>query len=634
MSKHLTAPHQSTTSQSPANSVSVSSEAFIQDLVFSPVGFVLLLCVAAWIWASKGSKTPDKGVLARGRLADESHEEIAMKKAIAVIGDQKPNKVASWLCTPNGLRVKNFLGNKALEIPKDPSCIWTIDGEGGTFVMGGPGSGKSFTYIWPQLRSYFTQGCASKNGIPVAFFDIKYSTHSADEPCPTAQLAAYAIARGYVFHLFAPGLSESGCLNLLDFIRHPEDVEGAKQLILTLCRSLVPGWNDMIPFFRDGAVSFLTGLCLVAKRTAKPDLLTARTILRAYGITGIVNHPDLPETVKMVFDQIIDILGNADAYSGIQSTVSQFFGTLLMPTIAPAICGKSTIPIDLDGNVFVSYGVDGQRKDVVVPIISTVIELQAKQNLLRPRKTPYICSLDEAGQLPIEDLGNWPNVYRSAGLILQVATQSMEALQEKNTEAWAKRLVKGCNTRAIFKLNDYDDAEKFSQACGKEDTTYHTTGSSSGKNSASTSDSEQRQTVMLLEANEITQFTEGKFLLFNKAYSDEQGVSIPLVKKVKIPTWDLQAIKESVNRWPTVYCGLQRLKPLDSSDFEERTNAVAEFFGPQAASEPVPVQSPSGSQITETELLQSALEIMNIEESLGIKPGLFQPNQPPSVPIF
>jgi TraM recognition site of TraD and TraG len=617
MSKHISESHPSATSLSPANSI--SAETLVQEILFSPIGFVLLLCAAAWVWASKGVKTPKKGVLARGRLADRSHEKTAMKSAIAIIQKQKPNEVASWLCTPDGLRVQNFLGKKSLEIPEDPNCVWTIDAEGGTFVLGGPGSGKSYTYIWQQLRSYLTQGCASKNGIPIAFFDYKYSTHSTDEPCPTSQLAGYAIARGYIFHLFAPGLPESGCLNLLDFIQHPEDVEGARQLILILCRSLVPGWNEMIPFFRDGAVSFLTGLCLIAKRTSKPDLLTARTILKVYGILGIVNHPDLPEVVKMVFDQIADIQDNADAYSGIKATVSQLLSTLLMPVIAPSICGESTIPINLDSNIFLSYGVDGQRKDVVLPIISTVIELQAKQNLLRPRTCPYVCSLDEVGQLKIDDLGNWPNVYRSAGLILQLATQSMEALQEKNNEAWAKRLVKGCNTRVVFKLNDHDDAEKFSQACGKEDTTYHTTGSSSGKNSASTSDSEQRQTIMLLESNELTQFTRGKFLLINRGFSDDKGVSIPLIKKVEIPPWDIQAIKESVKAWTNIHSKLRRLKPLDQSDFELRIQASADFFGPDSATLHASSQPPKGKVMTATERLQSCLEVMNIEESLGIK---------------
>ena len=75
---------------------------------------------------------------------------------------------------------------------------------------------------------------------PALFFDLKYSTHTQDEPSPTAQILGIAHQLGYRTPIFAPSLPESCTINLLDFIKGPEDVETAGQVVATLYKNLSP----------------------------------------------------------------------------------------------------------------------------------------------------------------------------------------------------------------------------------------------------------------------------------------------------------------------------------------------------------------------------------------------------------
>jgi type IV secretory pathway TraG/TraD family ATPase VirD4 len=464
------------------------------------------------------------------------------------------------------------------------------------------------------------QGCGSPKGFPAVYYDIKFSTHSADEPCPSAQLAGYAKVRGYRVHVLAPGVpieqipkwANVSTINLLDFVRSHEDVEMARQLVIVLLRNLVAGFDKMNPYFRDGCISALQGLVLVAKLTDKPDLLTCRQLLKHRNLLQIIQHEKIPESVRLVFDNFLAAMEVPETFAGIKSTCSNVLANILMPAIAPSICGKTTLPLDIDGNDLIIFGVDGERRDIVAPIIAAIIHLHVNRNLLRPRQTPYGLSLDEVGSIFLPDLDEWPNQYRSAGLILQVLTQSPEMVTKRYGKEGAARIAKGCANHVLFQL-DYEDAKVYSQMIGQTDVVYESTGSSSAKNNKTTSTSEQRSKIDLLEAHELVTAPQGKALIITRSSGDKESSRVPFFQQIVIPPWDIKAVDDSVALWNK---GLTR-PPVDNrfkdADFLVRNESIELCYGPfkevkKAEKSNTPIVS------EEDEITQATIKFLNSKE--------------------
>ena len=568
-----------------SNQITIEPKTIVQDIVFSPIGLILALVLALVIFAQIKKRKPTN-ILARGKMATDDHRENARLKVIKLIRAKKHNEVGTYLGTPSGTKLHRANGLASIEVGEDRDRIY-LEATGGTYFLGLNGSGKSYSGGLPQVRSMLDQGCGSPKGFPVVFYDIKFSTHSEDEPCPSAQLAGYAKVRGYRVHVLAPGVpieqipawASPSTINLLDFVRSHEDVEMARQLVLVLLKNLVSGFEKMNPYFRDGCVSALQGLILLAKLTDKPDLLTCRQLLKHPNLLQIIQHEKIPESVRMVFDTFIDVMAVPETFAGIKTTCTNALGNILMPAIAPSICGKTTLPLDIDGNDLIIFGVDGERRDIVAPIIASIIHLHVNRNLLRPRQTPYGLSLDEVGSIFLPDLDEWPNQYRSAGLILQVLTQSPEMLIKRYGKDGAARIAKGCANHVLFQL-DYEDAKVYAQMMGQTDVVYQSTGSSSGKNNKSTSSSEQRTKIDLLEAHELVTAPQGKALVITRSSGDKESNRVPFFQKIVIPEWDIKAVNDSVALWNK---GLTR-SPVDTrfgnADFIARNESIEFCYGP------------------------------------------------------
>jgi hypothetical protein len=571
--------------------VKIDTNSIVYDVVFSPLGPLIGLLICLIIFSNWKSKK-QTNILAKGALATDTQLENARLKVIKLIAAQKFNDVGCYLGTPKGTQIVRANGVASIIVGLDRDRVY-LEAMGGTYYQGLPGSGKSFSGLLPQVRSFFDIGCGTKNGFPVAFYDVKFSTHSSEEPSPSSQIAGYAKARSYRVHVFAPGVKASAIpdwarpctINLLDFVRDAQDIEMARQVVLILLRNLVQGFDKMQAFFRDACISGLQGLVLLAKLTDKPDLLTCRQLLNHPRLLQIITSPLVSESVRMVFDTFRKAMAVAETFSGIESTISNVFSTVLMPAIAPSICDKTTIPLDLDGNDLLIFGVDGERRDVVCPIIASVIHLHVNRNLLRPRRSPYGLSLDEYGSVYLPDLDEWPNQYRSAGLILQVATQSPDVPIKRYGKDAVTSIIKGLANHLIFQ-SAYDDAKSYASMVGQTDVVYESTGSSSSKSGGSASKSEHRSKIDLLEAHELVQAPRGKALIITRSTGDKQKASVPFFREIIIPQWDIDAIASSVKLWDDGLTRPDTITRFTDSDYTLRTESINEFFGSSFVDEP------------------------------------------------
>ena len=149
----------------------------LSRLPFSPsilmlIGLLTLYGVLA-ILQDRGSG--DK--LASGRFAGAKERRHAQEKAIEQMVMRKHNAVAFYIGTPTSR--------------DDRRPLYFPDAQRSSIILGGPGSGKTFSFIDPALRS------ALEQGFPTMLYDFKYPSQ--------AKIASYAMSLGYEVQIFAPG---------------------------------------------------------------------------------------------------------------------------------------------------------------------------------------------------------------------------------------------------------------------------------------------------------------------------------------------------------------------------------------------------------------------------------------------
>ena len=552
--------------------------------MLSPPGLLLLACVGILIWLAIKRDPRKNARLSKGRLASKHQIKNGADRTLKQIQAAKRADVGLFVGTPKGSVLRQSEGKWSIDVAYDPDSLYLSDCTSGISVLGGAGSGKSFSALNPLFLSGLMQG------IPGIFFDIKYSTHSQEDPAPTALIAGYARRLNYRVALFAPGNPESLCCNILDFIRHPEDSAMSKQIARVLYLNLNPAAlkGGSNPFFIEATSSFLAGVMLLAKKTPYPDLVTCRAITRlpSEELQALVESQPTP--IRMVFDAVVDVFGLEETYGSIKSTFANLLSGLLLQDLLPSICGKTTIPLDLDDREILLLGSDGERADMVNPILATVVHLLTNRNLLKARKRPFLLWLDEISQIYLPSAEDWPNIHRSAGLVMAIGVQFPEVLEKRYGKDGASRLLKACATQLVFQANDIEDAEKYSKAVGNQDVEFDTRGRSRQKGSNSTSNTEHKQAVAIIDPSEITQLAQGKAIIWNRGIGDQESSRVPIIRKIRIPEHDLKAFSESTADWESIKTQLlqQSLPPFQTEDYEARDEGLVSTFFPKKVSMP------------------------------------------------
>lgn len=573
----------------------------------TPSGIALLAAGAA-LCLILMKKPKKKGILARGEVADTKHRAAARKKALELMQRRKHNEVGLYIKSPEGASFTRKGKKWLVNLPEDPKTIYIPNVEAGTAAAGATGSGKSYSFINPLVRSSMDQG------FPVIYFDYKYT---ADNPSPSAQIAGYAEERGYEVSVFAPGLPESCVCNPLDLLRDAKDAETALQFALVLHKNFTPNSSESNPFFTQTAQKMIQGLLMVAKYSCFQDLMMCRAIARTPNLPEIIDKSQLPELIKLVFDSLVASGGAPETFSGIQATVANMLGNLMTPNILPALCGTTNMPLDLDGRRLLIFAVDGDRRDVVLPMIATILHLVVNRNVMRPRKDPLILTLDEIPAIFLPALDDWLNQNRSAGLCTILGFQSMDMLEKLYGRTGAGRLVGGCTTQAIFQLNDLPTAKNYSEFLGKQDVTYKQNSKSLNKKGGggSSTSADHRQTNLILEPNEIATFPQGKAVILNRGYTDGKAVRVPLIEQIQIPKRDIDAVDESVKKWPQIR---QRLinqsnhKLPTDADLKRRSLEVLDLLKP----EPSPAEAAADADRRQ----RDAKVFSQIEDALDLAP--------------
>jgi type IV secretory pathway TraG/TraD family ATPase VirD4 len=512
-----------------------------KDQLWNPQGLLTLagLGIGGYIIMSgdSSSKKNKNGRMASAHWAGKKEKLAAQKVAIRQINERKRDGLTTWVNTPLILPLKppREKGGKIVaryDITPAVDTIFIPDGQRGTTVCGAPGSGKTFSVIDPMVRSVIDQG------FPICLYDFKFPGGQAEIH------AAYAKSKGYDVRIFAPGFEGTESCNLLDFLKSPDDSETAGQIakVLNSNFSLNGGKGSEDPFFQLSGDQLIKAVLQLAKLSEYPDLLTCQKILALdpSDLIDRVKAADISPWVKVSWDQFMSMRESEKTAASVAAIASLMFTNFVSPDILPCLCGKSTIPLDLEGKKMIIFGMDQNRRDIVGPILATVLHMIVVRNVAKKRTDPLAVFLDELPTLALPNLVNWLNESRSAGFCGVLGYQNMTQLEKAYGKENSRAILSGCNTKFIFNPGEYESAKYFSDYLGDEEVVYKQKSRSTSKDGGSTSSSEQDKTKKLFSPEEMLKLPAGHCIFINPAYANQQEASIPMKLKVNVGEGELK----------------------------------------------------------------------------------------------
>jgi type IV secretory pathway TraG/TraD family ATPase VirD4 len=158
----------------------------------------------------------------------------------------------------------------------------------------------------------------------------------------------------------------------------------------------------------------------------------------------------------------------------------------------------------------------------------------------------------------------------------------MAQLEHKYGDQFARSILGGCASKAIFNPQEYKSAAVFSNFLGEEEFRYTQTsrGSSNGKGSVNRT--EQHKTRKLFEPSRFLRLNTGHCILINPGYSNGLEAAVPIQQEIRLPRAELNAVERSTDLWKEYQrhlIGKRRNRPEPSKeDLIHRYKMVEDFF--------------------------------------------------------
>lgn len=470
----------------------------LADLMKSQSGLILLGCFAVLAIFQVLSGRNSKGKVATSYWGGSREKSLAAHKAKKQISKPTRNSVALYVGTPRDIRITlqkqwyeaGLLKTKPTfykQFISPNSTLYVPDAQRGIAVIGAAGSGKTFSVIDPLIRSAFDQG------FPMLLYDFKF-------PAQTKRAVAYAIKRGYTVKVFAPGFSESETCNPLDLLRDEEDAIAAGQLTQVISRNFDKGGNaSSDKFFEEAGDSLVEGILLVTKAiktlTGEDkycDLMMAQAILSLPNLPvrlEAASKNKLKVWTSRPLSQLISVKDSEKTAASIIGTAQRMFQRFLKRDFVGAFCGKTTLPLDLDGKQLIIFGLDRNNRDIVSPLLAAILHMIVTRNITRtiPRLDPLIVALDELPTFYLPALVNWLNEGREDGFVGILGYQDIAQLEKVYGKELARAILGGTATKFIFNPQDPESAKLFSDYLGEMEIKFSSKSRSSGKGGGSRS---------------------------------------------------------------------------------------------------------------------------------------------------
>lgn len=512
----------------------------ILNYLFTPQGLIVLLCLLFLFFSNRGQNT--KGKLANSRWANAAEIKAGRKLACKQIDRRVDEKFALYIGTPKESKIITEPdGRKILCLPEDSRTTYIPNAQGSVAYIGCPGSGKTYSAGDPLVMS------ALQQGFTVFYYDFK----GHEDPSPSAKLIYFAKKHGYKVSVIDPNFEGTWCCNPLAFMKNEFDAETAREIAITLNDNLKLSGGNSNNFFSLAGNLLVQAILMLAKSSPYPDIVMCHKLLALenLGQRIVAAKNQLPQYLKVAFDQFLSAAKSVETASSIAATASLLYSTFMTPNLLRTFAGPNTLPLDVDGRHFIVFKSHPKFKGVFSPLMAATIQSMVNRNVYRPRRVPLVVSLDEISSIYIKPLVHWPNQNRSSKFAALLGIQSLGFLEDTYSKQEVEGILGGCSTQIVFQLNDERTAKYYSTILGETEVKTREKNKSVSEGKTSYSYVNQRHIRPLMSSDDFQHLLEGEAVIINKGNRNKKKARLPLRKQLVIPQQDVNDKKTSGRLW-------------------------------------------------------------------------------------
>ena len=453
-------------------------------------------------------------------------------------------------------------------------------------IMGTTGFGKTTTIGNRAIQD------GIRDGHPIIVFDPKGELAQINAP--------YAKAHDYQAYYLKPGGKHTDCFNVVEWMRSSKDSTRAQQIAKTIQANANPkGVAKSNDFFSDSGEVLIRSVLMLTKASDYPDLLMAKRILAlpelCQRIQDSYKSGRLNPWIENSFQQFMAGQDAKKTIAGIAATAGLVFDGFTQEEFYNAFIGKSTMTMDFTGKKILFVQPPMEQEDVVMPILTTVVEILVEENMSKPREEPLLLFLEEFPIAYWRKVERWMSFRRSNGLAVFLIAQLWAQIRKKYGEDEAKSILANANTQIYFNCNDVETARMVSSRCGEKEVKVKQKSRSSGKQGNSNSTSEQLQKVPLMTHDEFLQMEESEFVMFNTGHGARGKTSVPIRMKYRIPQEELDRDKQMETAW-FEYIYPERCEEAKEWHLDEDQREAALLKRGHAAEEYLPLKEQGESE--------------------------------------
>ncbi|WP_036488303.1 type IV secretory system conjugative DNA transfer family protein [Myxosarcina sp. GI1] len=562
---------------------------FFQTEVLALIAcFAFLMCFNLLLGRNR------KGILANARFSGRQEKLNAIKAVLKQRQKKDLAKTAVFAGEPlDGWKpqLKVWLTGKLPSLPL-PSLNQHL------IALGSTGCGKTTTVVNRVIQA------AIRDGHPLIVFDPKGELAQINAP--------YAKAHDYEDYYLAPGKPYTDRFNIVEWMRGHKDSTRAQQIAKTIqANAKTEGAGKTDDFFSGSGEILLRSILMLTKGSDYPDLLMAKRIL---GLPDLCDRLQaayktdrLNLWIENSFQQFMTGKASSKQIAGVAATAGLIFDNFTQEEFFNAFIGKSTIPMNFTGKkiLFVQPPID--KKDIVMPVLTTAIEILVEENMSLPRTQPLLLMLEEFPLGYWRKAEKWMTYDRSNGLAVFLIAQLWSQIRKRYGQDEALTILANANTQIFFNSNDMETAKMLSERCGQKEVIFKQHSNSNGKSGHSHSSSEQRQKTSLKSPDELTKVEEAEFVMFNPDFKARGEARVPLYMKYKMPQEILDRDENMKQVW-TEYVYPERCQQAATWHLDEKQREAALIERREAAEKLLPFEDTSLSNDSDYGVLKRQRE--------------------------
>ena len=249
--------------------------------------------------------------------------------------------------------------------------------------------------------------------------------------------------------------------------------------------------------------------------------------------------------------------------ASIAGIAANLFKRFIEEDIAPALIGKSSFPMFLDGPKLLILGVRPDLREVVMPIQMALLSLLVDINSVPGRMNPLQICFDELAAASYRTLPSRINENRKYGVYFNLAFQNLAQLVDKYGKELTTAILGACGTQILFNPREQETAKLISDIVGTERYRENQKSKSTSGGKTTTSVVKHIKDRPLIKPDRVRKMGQGHAIVLNSGFRSETGEEEYIPYKLKIQVFDeyKKLTQWSASQWPHAQAVLARRSP-------------------------------------------------------------------------